>query len=280
VQAAAAPAGRRLVGLALAGPARVRVLGLDAICRPRAPVWMALAPHRMAWRAGQRGPERRGERGRAVLPHGPCREHGIADGGQGLARGGKRAPTARGAQGAAAETVSRPAMTMGLDVVHTHRARARVFQRPWQHAERQRAMARQADTQVARDQRQGREPRGVSGGAGRAWRQAERLCAQAGNAHEAVPQSPAALAWCEAQGRLACRPTAQAHLAEARPQRHGACGSTVQRLRREERTLRHGDRWWAPRTAAVSAPVWRDACPRLWSMHDQIRQAQGDACGR
>jgi hypothetical protein len=87
---------------------------------------MALAPHSLAWRAGRRGPEGRGERGRAVRPPWPCLEHGIAAGGQGLARGVQLAQAARRALGAAAATVSRQALTMGLDVWHPHRALARV----------------------------------------------------------------------------------------------------------------------------------------------------------
>ena len=33
-------------------------------------------------------------------------------------------------------------------------------------------------------------------------------------------------------------------------------------------------------TAAISEPVLRDALTRLWYVHDQMRQAQGDACLR
>ena len=72
----------------------------------------------MAWMSGQRGPDRRGERWCDVMTHWPCLEHLIADGGPGLARGVKLAHAARGAQGETAETVSRQALTMGLDVFH------------------------------------------------------------------------------------------------------------------------------------------------------------------
>src|SRR5215470_16858705 len=195
VQAAAAPAGRLLVVLDLACQARVRVLCLDAICLHRAPVLMAIEPHSMAWMAGQRGPDRRGESWREVLTHWPCLEHVIADGGQGLERGVKLAHAARCAQGEAAETVSRQAMTMGLDVFHTQRELERVIQRQWKQAERQLDTASQADAKVERYKRQGRDPRGVSGVAGRAWRKAEKLFDQAGNAQEAVHQITAALAW-------------------------------------------------------------------------------------
>src|SRR5215472_6299566 len=279
-QAAAVPAGRLLVGLDLACQARGRVLWLDAIFLHRAPVLMALEPHSMAWMAGQRGPDRSGERWREVLTNWPCLEHVIADGGQGLARGVKLANAARGAQGEAAETVSRQAMTMGLDVFHTQRELERVIQRQWKQAERQLDTASQADAKVARYKRQGRDPRGVSGVAGRAWHKAERLFDQAVNAQEAVQQIAAALAWFDAQGRLSCRQTAQAQLDEASQQLHGDCWSKVKRLLSDERTLRHLDRLHEHLTSAVPEPVLRDALTRLWYMNDQIRQAQGDACMR
>jgi len=202
VQEAAAQAGRLLVVLDLACQERVRVLCLDEIFLHRAPVLMAIEPHSMAWMAGQRGPDRSGERWREVLTHWPYLEHVIADGGQGLERGVKLANAARSAQGEAAEPVSRQAMTMGLDVFHTHRELERVLQRQWKQAERQLEAASQADAKVARYKRQGRDPRGVSGVAGRAWREAERLCDQAGNAQEAVQQLAAALSWFDAKGRL------------------------------------------------------------------------------
>src|SRR5499433_4369925 len=118
VQEAAAQAGRLLVVLDLACQVRVRVLCLDEIFLHREPVLMAIDPHSMAWMAGQRGPDRSGESWREVLTHWPCLEHIIADGGQGLERGVKLANAARGAQGEATETVSRQAMTMGLDGFH------------------------------------------------------------------------------------------------------------------------------------------------------------------
>ena len=277
-QEAAARAGRLLVVLALACQARVRVLCLDEIFLHRAPVLMAIEPHSMAWMAGQRGPERSGESWREVLTHWPCLEHVIADGGQGLERGVKLANAARSAQGEAAETVSSQAMTMGLDVFHTRRELERVLPRQWKHAERQLETASQADAKVERDKRQGRDPRGVSGVAGRAWRKAERLCDQAGNAQEAVQQIAAALAWFDAQGQLSCRPTAQAQLDEASQQLRGDCWSKVKRLLSDERTLRHLDRLHAHLTTAVSEPVWRDALTRRWYVNDQMQQAQGDAC--
>src|SRR5215468_8341395 len=278
VQAAAAQAGRLLVVLDLACQARIRVLCLDEIFLHREPVLMAIEPHSMAWMAGQRGPDRRGESWCEVLAHWPCLEHVIADGGQGLARGVKLANAARCAQGEAAETVSRQAMTMGLDVFHTQRELERVLQRQWKHAERQLDTASQADAKVERYRRQGREPRGVSGAAGRAWHKAERLFDQAVHAQEAVQQIAAALSWFDAKGRLYCRQTAQAQLDAACQQLQGDCWRKVKRLLSDERTLNHLDQLHAHLTAAVSDSVVRDALTRLWYIHDQIRQAQDDTC--
>ena len=280
VQAAAAQAGRLLVVLDLACQARVRVLCLDEIFLHRAPVLMAIEPNSMAWLAGQRGPDRRGESWYEVITKGPCLEHVIADGGQGLERGVKLAHAARCAPGEASETVSSPAMTMGLDVFHTQRARERVLPRQWKHAERQLDTASQADAKVARYKRQGRDPRGVSGVAGRAWHQAEALCDQAGNAQEAVQQLAAALSWCAAKGRLSCRQTTQAQLDKATQQLQGDCWSKIKRLLSDERPLSHLDRLHAHLTAAVSDPVLRDTLTRLWYVNDQRRQASGDVCRR
>src|SRR5919197_1208247 len=280
VQEAAAQAGRLLVVLDLACQARVRVLCLDEIFLHREPVLMAIEPHSMAWMAGQRGLDRSGESWCEVLTQWTCLEHVIADGGQGLERGVKLTNAARCTQGEAAETISSPAMTMGLDVFHTQRELERVLQRQWKQAERQLETARQADAKVERYKRQGRDPRGVSGVAGRAWRKAERLCDQAGKAKEAVHQIAAALAWFDAQGRLSCRQTAQAQLDEASQQLQGDCWSKVKRLLHDERTLSHLDRLRAHLTSAVSEPVLRDALTRLWYINDQMQQAQGNACMR
>ena len=277
VQAAAAQAGRLLVVLDLACQARVRVLCLDEIFLHREPVLMAIEPNSMAWMAGQRGPDRSGESWCEVMTHWPCLEHVIADGGQGLERGVKLANEARGVQGEASETVSRPAMTMGLDVFHTRRELERVLQRQWKQAERQLETASQADAKVERYKRQGRDPRGVSGVAGRAWCKAEVLFDQAVNAQEAVHQIEAALSWFDARGRLYCRQTAQAQLDEASQQLQGDCWSKVKRLLSDERTLSHVDRLRDHLTSAVSEPMLRDALTRLWYVHDQMRQAQGDA---
>jgi hypothetical protein len=195
-------AGRMLVGLDVACQARVRGRCLDAICLHREPVLMALAPDSMAWMAGQRGPDRRGERWSQVITPWPCLAHGVADGGPGRERGVKLAQAARGAQGQTPAPVASPARPMGLDVLHPQRELERVIQRQWKHAERQREAARQAEAKVARSKRRGRERRGGAGAAGRAGRTAEALCAQAVRAQAAVRQMEAALSWFDARGRL------------------------------------------------------------------------------
>jgi hypothetical protein len=280
VQEAAARADRLLVVLDLVCQARVRVLCLDDIFLHREPGLMAIEPPSMAWRAGQRGPERRGESWCEVSTHWPCLEHVIADGGQGLERGVKLAHAARCTQGEAPKSVSSQAMTMGLDVFHTQRELERVLQQQWKQAERQLETASQADTKVERYKRQGRDPRGVSGVAGRAWHKAEGLFDQAVNAQEAVHQIEAALSWFDAQGRLYGRQTAQAQLDEASQQLQGDCWSKVKRLLSDERTLSHVDRLSEHLTSAVSDPVLRDALTRLWYFKSQMRQAPGDACIR
>src|SRR5262249_52099498 len=119
-----------------------------------------------------------------------------------------------------------------------------------------------------------------SGVAGRAWRKAEKLLDQAGNAQAAVQQITTALAWFDAQGRLYCRQTAPAQLDAASQQLQGDCWNKVKHLLSDARTLRHVDRLHAHLTTAVPEPVLRDALTRLWYVNDQMQQAQGDACLR
>lgn len=277
VQQAQVQAGRILVVLDLACQARVRVLCLDEIFLHHEPVLMAIEPESMAWMAGQRGPDRSGESWRNVITNWPCLEHVIADGGQGLARGVKLANAARCAPVQDAEPVSHSAMTMGLDVFHTQRELERVVQQQWKHAERQLEAASQADAKVARSKRRGRDLRGVSGAAGRAWRKAEALFDQAVRDQEAVDQIAAALSWFDSRGQLYCRQTAQAQLDEASQRLQGACWRKVKRLLSDARTLSHLDRLGAQLTVVVADPILRDALTRLWYVHDQLRQAQGDS---
>ena len=94
VQQAAAPAGRLLVVRAVACQARGRGLCLDESLLQREPVWLAIDPESMAWLVGSGGRTAAGSvRLRASLPG---LEPVVADGGQGLERGGQLAQAARG----------------------------------------------------------------------------------------------------------------------------------------------------------------------------------------
>ena len=67
----------------------VLVLCLDEIFFHREPILMGVEPISLAWLAGQRGPDRSGERWRKVIEQWPNLEHVIADGGTGLEKGVK-----------------------------------------------------------------------------------------------------------------------------------------------------------------------------------------------
>jgi hypothetical protein len=179
VQQAAVQAGSSLEVLDRACQARVLALCLDEICLHREPMLMGIAPDSLVWVAGQRGPDRSGERGRQVLENWPCLEHVMADGGTGLARGVKLAHEARSALAQASESVSPVAITMGLDIFHTQRELERAWRGVEKRAEPQLEAASQTDAKVAQAKRHGRETRGMAGAAGRAWRKAEALCNEA-----------------------------------------------------------------------------------------------------
>ena len=276
VQQAQAQAGRILVVLDLACQARVRVLCLDEIFLHHKPVLMAIEPESMACMAGQRGPDRCGETWSGVITNWPCLEHVIADGRQGLERGVKLANAARDHQAQISEPVSSPAITMGLDVFHTQREVERVLQRQYKQAECQLEVASAADAKVARDKRRGRDLRGASGAAGRAWRKAEALFDRAVRAQEAVDQIEAALSWFDTRGQLYCRETAQAQLDEACRQLQGDSWSKAKRLLGDARTLSHLDRLAENLSVVVSDPLLREALTRLWYVMGQMRQAQGE----
>jgi len=65
------------------------VLCLDEIFFHREPILMGVEPISLAWLAGQRGPDRSGERWSKVIEQWPNLEHVIADGGTGLEKGVK-----------------------------------------------------------------------------------------------------------------------------------------------------------------------------------------------
>jgi hypothetical protein len=112
----------------------VLVLCLDEIFFHRAPILMAVEPHSMAWMAGQRGPDRSGERWCALVAKWPSVERVITDAGKGLERGVKRTNEARAAEAHTPATAK--LIAMGLDVLHTQRELQRVMHGQWRRAER------------------------------------------------------------------------------------------------------------------------------------------------
>jgi hypothetical protein len=275
VPQSAQPSRGILAVLERAGQGVALVWGLDEIFCHRAPIWMGVEPISLAWLAGQRGPDRRGESWGKVIAHWPNLAQGIADGGQGLERGVTLAHDARHQAGAPESDAPAP-LTMGRDGWHTQRELERGLQRVWTQGERQMETAAQADAKVEPAKRRGQDTRGLAGSAGRAWRQAERLCDEAVQAQEAVAQSQGALRWFDASGHLDPREQAQQALDEATKPLQGERWKQAKRMLSEARTLRHVDRLAAPLRVAVPEPRWRDALGHGWSLLKALKQAEGD----
>jgi hypothetical protein len=116
------------------GQRGVLVLCWAAIVCHREPSLMAVAPPSRAWVAGQRGPDRSGERGCALVAKWPCVARVLAEAGQGLERGVQLAKKARAAEAHAPATAT--PIAMGREVLHPQRERQRVVPGPWRRAER------------------------------------------------------------------------------------------------------------------------------------------------
>lgn len=253
----------------------VLVLCLDEIFFHREPILMGVDPVSLSWLAAQRGPDRSGKSWCEVIEAWPNLEHVIADGGQGLECGVKRANEAR-RQAQEPEGEPLATITMGLDVFHTERELERVLQRVWKRVERQMESAVKADTKLAQAKRRGQDPRGVAGHAGRAWRQAERLLDEAVQAQEALAQINEALGWFDACGHLYSRERAQARLDEASPQLQGECWSKAKRMLQDARTLSHLDRLHEQLRSAVPEPMLREALIHLGYVSRLMKQAEGE----
>jgi hypothetical protein len=253
----------------------VLVWCLDEIFFHREPILMGVEPISLAWLAGQRGPDRRGESWCKVIEQWPNLEHVTADGGQGLERGVKLANDAR--HQACEPASEAPAMiTMGLDVFHTQRELERVLQRVWKQVESQMETAAKADAKVEQAKRRGQDTRGLAGSAGRAWRKAERLFDEAVQAQEAVEQIQGALSWFDASGHLSTREQAQQALDEATKPLQGERWKKAKRMLSDARTLSHLDRLDEQLRVAVPEPMLRDALVHLWYLLKALKQAEGD----
>jgi hypothetical protein len=276
VQQAGARSSRLLALLDRACQAWVLRLCLDEIFLHREPILMAVEPVSMAWVAGQRGPDRKGESWAAVIKQWPCLEHVVADGGTGLARGVKLANAARQAQVEAKDTDSRPPINMGLDVFHSQRELERVLNRQWKQAECQLEAASEADAKVAQYKQRGRDARAVASQSWRAWRKAEQLFDAAVQAEQAAEQIKSALLWFAPDGSLWTRADAQAQLNQASALLVGHQWNKVRRILADERTLSHLDRLHEQLAEAVAESRLREALSRLFFVSDAMQKAEGE----
>ena len=258
----------------------VLVLCLDEIFLHREPILMGVEPISLAWLAGQRGPDRSGERWSKVIEQWPNLEHVIADRGTGLEKGVKLANEQRQAQAEEQEEESVPLITMGLDVFHSQRELERVQQRQWRQAEYQMEVASEVDAKVAKLHRRGEDTRGVASHAARAWRKAERLFDEAVQSEEVVEQVKAALGWFDADGHLLSRREAQEQLEKASEKLSGSQWSKVRRLLRDDRTLSHLDRLAKELAEVAPEPVLRASLTRLWFFSRRLEQAKDEEVGR
>lgn len=251
----------------------VLVLCLDEIFFHRKPILMGVEPHSMAWVAGQRGPDRSGESWCELVAKWPSVEHVLADAGKGLERGVKLANEARAAE-AHASAVARP-IQMGLDVFHTQRELQRVVHGHWRRAERLLDAAAQADAKVAQSHQRGRDARGVAKQAWWAWRKAEQRFDAAVHAEAAAARIEMALALFRPEGCLSDRQWAQEHIRAALTDLDGQAWSKVRRLLSDQRTLNHLD--WAQEqlAQAVTEPLLREACTRLWYWRAAMTHTHG-----
>jgi hypothetical protein len=258
----------------------VLVLCLDEIFVHREPILMAVEPHSMAWVAGQRGPDRSGERWCEVVKSWPCVARVIADAGTGLERGVKLANAARSAEAQGqADTAAMP-IEMGLDVFHTQRELQRVVHGKWRRAERQLEAAAAADTKVAQHKQRGRDARGVARQAWCAWHKAERLFDEAVAAEVCAERIETALGVFQPQGGLNDRQWAQAQLDDATKQLPGQEWGKVRRLLSDQRALTHLDWVHTQLAQAVAEPLLREAFVRLWYLREAITHTHGEQRAR
>jgi hypothetical protein len=258
----------------------VLVLCLDEIFFHREPILMAVEPHSMAWMAGQRGPDRSGESWSKVLGNWPCVTRVITDAGKGLERGVKLAREARRTAAVGPEDASAMPLQMGLDVFHTQRELQRVVHGKWQRAERQLDTATEADRKVAQSKQRGREARGVAQRARTAWRKAEQYFNEAVQTEGVIKRVEMALAIFRPDGGLNDRQWAQEQWREATKPLAGPEWGKVRRLLNEKRTLHYLDWLHEQPAETVEAPLWREACTRLWSLREMMTHTHGEQRAR
>ncbi len=140
--------------------AGVWTLCLDEMFFHQEPGVVAVEPHSMAWVAGQRGPDRPGDSWYQWLRQWPRVARVVSDAGTGLARGVKLLNEARAAAPEPGQAPVAP-VQVGVEVLHTERARQRVVSRRWAQAEKLLDTAAQAEQQVAPAKQRGIDARGA-----------------------------------------------------------------------------------------------------------------------
>jgi tetratricopeptide (TPR) repeat protein len=268
VQHSCEQAGRVLAVLDEACRARVVTLCLDEIFFHQTPVLAMVEPHSMVWVGGQRGPDRKGETWFALLEPWTSLERVVSDAGTGLEKGVRLLNEAR------AETTQGEGapVSVGLDTFHTLYEFHKVLARYWRRAESLLEMADQADHEVAKVKRRGRDARGVSARARAAWRRAEQAFDQAVSVEAACDQIRTALGLFRPDGALNNRREAQRQIDEALVILCGSEWDKARRLLQDPRTLSHLDQLREQLQEIVVEPPLCEALCRLWYWRSQRRR--------
>ena len=269
VDEAAAGAGRVLAVLDAACGPLVRRLCLDEIFCRRVPVLMGVAPHRLAWVLGQRGPDRSGATWQQALAAWPHLEYVAADNGTGLQLGLEGMLQQRRQAG------NEQALDVALDVFHTRRQGGQALRREWAAAERLWETAEQADRDLAQAQRRGQDRRGRTLVAWQAWQRAEPAFHQACRREAAWQRASQALNRFRPDGRLKDRAWAEAEIQAAVPDWDGARWAKVRRMVADPRSLTFLDRLHQDLQAAEPRAEVRAALVARWRQ----RHATRPGCG-
>ncbi len=273
VQHSCEQAGRILAVLDKACQPHVVTLCMDEIFFHQIPALAMVEPHSMAWVAGQRGPDRKGETWFALLKPWSSLERVISDAGTGLEKGVRLFNKAR-VEVTEGAPVGVP-VSVGLDTFHTLYEMQKVLARYWKRAESLLEAACKADREVDKVKRKGRDARSASARARAAWRRAEESFDRAVLAEAACEQVRAALALFRPDGELSDRVWAQHQIDDALAILSAQEWDKARRLLHDPRTLSHLDGLHNSLEQAVAEPQLREALCRLWYWRSQLGRLQG-----
>ena len=273
VQHSCEQAGRILAVLDEACRPRVQTLCMDEIFFHQVPVSAMVEPHSMAWVAGQRGPDRKGETWFALLKPWSSLERVVSDAGTGLEKGVRLLNEAR-AEGTEGGPAGDP-VSVGLDAFHTLYELQKVLARYWKRAESLLEAACKADQEVEKVKRKGRDARGASARARAAWRRAEQAFDRAVLAESACDQIRAALGVFRPDGGLSDRSWAQHEIDAALVILSAQEWDKARRFLRDPRTLSHLDLLHHNLEQVVSEPQLREALCRLGYWRSQLDCLRG-----